>query len=156
MVLASFDNNWKNAIYSISGGAFFLFCAVFALSSNIAYLQKWLIDEHEQLSDAGLTIALACMCIAAWFTDLLGLHAVFGAFIVGSVIPRGAFADGLTKRIEPLAVALLLPLFFTYSGLNTKISLLNSWYLWGMCAAILLVAVLGKGVHVQLQQDCWE
>jgi Kef-type K+ transport system membrane component KefB len=51
----------------------------------------------------------------------------------------------LIARIQPLAVALLLPLFFTYSGLNTKIGLLDSWYLWGMCVLVLIAAILGKG-----------
>jgi len=55
----------------------------------------------------------------------------------------------LIARIQPLTVALLLPLFFTYSGLNTKIGLLNSGYLWLMCGAVLAAAILGKGVA------CW-
>jgi Kef-type K+ transport system membrane component KefB len=55
----------------------------------------------------------------------------------------------VVNRIQPLAVALLLPLFFTYSGLNTRIGLLNSGYLWLMCGLVMLAAVLGKGVA------CW-
>jgi Kef-type K+ transport system membrane component KefB len=55
----------------------------------------------------------------------------------------------VVHRIQPLAVALLLPLFFTYSGLNTRIGLLNSGYLWLMCGLVMLAAVLGKGVA------CW-
>src|SRR4029450_12602065 len=55
----------------------------------------------------------------------------------------------LIGRIQPLTVALLLPLFFTYSGLNTKIGLLNTGFLWLMCCAVLAAAVLGKGVA------CW-
>jgi Kef-type K+ transport system membrane component KefB len=99
-----------------------------------------------ELSDAGLAIGLACMALGAWFTDLIHLHAVFGAFVIGAMMPRGAVSDGLIARIQPLAVALLLPLFFTYSGLNTQIGLLNSWYLWGMSLLVLVAAILGKGV----------
>jgi Kef-type K+ transport system membrane component KefB len=77
---------------------------------------------------------------------LIHLHAVFGAFVIGAMMPRGAVSDGLIARIQPLAVALLLPLFFTYSGLNTQIGLLNSWYLWGMSLLVLVAAILGKGV----------
>jgi Kef-type K+ transport system membrane component KefB len=58
-------------------------------------------------------------------------------------------AEGVIEKIQPLTVALLLPLFFTYSGLNTKITLLDSWELWGISLAILLTAILGKGVA------CW-
>ena len=89
------------------------------------------------------------MALGAWFTDLVGLHAVFGAFIMGAAIPRGLIAEQLITRIQPLTVALLLPLFFTYSGLNTKIALLNTGFLWLMCGAVLVAATLGKGVA------CW-
>ena len=67
-----------------------------------------------------------------------------------TAIPRGAMTCGLITRIQPLAVALLLPLFFTYSGLNTRIGLLNSWYLWAMCLLVLAAAILGKGVACYL------
>ncbi len=93
--------------------------------------------------------ALALMAIGAWFTDLIGLHAVFGAFVMGASMPRGAAVRDLIGRIQPLTVALLLPLFFTYSGLNTKIGLLNTAFLWLMCGAVFAAATLGKGVA------CW-
>ncbi len=89
------------------------------------------------------------MALGAWFTDLVGLHAVFGAFVMGAAMPRGVIARDAIARIQPLTLALLLPLFFTYSGLNTKITLLNSGFLWLMCGAVLFVAVVGKGV------GCW-
>ena len=97
---------------------------------------------------AASLIMLALMA-GAWFTDLIGLHAVFGAFVMGVAMPRGAVTRDLIARIQPLTVALLLPLFFTYSGLNTKIGLLSSGFLWLMCAAVLAAAILGKGVA------CW-
>jgi len=65
---------------------------------------------------------------------------------MGIAMPRGKFAEELHRLLYPLTVTLLLPVFFVYSGLNTKIGLLNSPYLWGLAAAVLLVAVLGKGV----------
>src|SRR5258707_12350157 len=86
------------------------------------------------------------MALGAWFTDLIELHAVFGAFVMGAAMPRGVVARDIVARIQPLTVALLLPLFFTYSGLNTKISLLNTGFLWLMCGAILVAGVVGKGV----------
>jgi Kef-type K+ transport system membrane component KefB len=68
---------------------------------------------------------------------------------MGAAMPRGVVTRDTIARIQPLTVALLLPLFFTYSGLNTKIGLLNSAFLWAMCGAVLLAAMLGKGVA------CW-
>jgi Kef-type K+ transport system membrane component KefB len=114
----------------------------------MARAHRWLVHEGA-LTDAGLVVGLAMMALGAWFTDLIGLHAVFGAFVMGAAMPRGVVSRDLIARIQPLTVALLLPLFFTYSGLNTKIGLLNSWFLWLMCAAVLAAAVLGKGLA------CW-
>jgi len=114
----------------------------------LARAQTLLVKEGS-LTEAGLVIGLALMGLGAWFTDLIGLHAVFGAFVMGAAMPRGIVTRDLIGRIQPLTVALLLPLFFTYSGLNTKISLLNTGFLWLMCGAVLLAAVLGKGVA------CW-
>jgi Kef-type K+ transport system membrane component KefB len=105
--------------------------------------------ERDSLSEAGLVVGLALMALGAWFTDKVGLHAVFGAFVMGAAMPRGAVTRDLIASIQPLTVALLLPLFFTYSGLNTKIGLLNTGFLWMMCGAVLAVAILGKGVA------CW-
>jgi Kef-type K+ transport system membrane component KefB len=94
-------------------------------------------------------ICLALMALGALATDKLGLHAVFGSFLVGTVIPRGTIVRGVTDRVEPLTVALLLPMFFTFSGLNTQIGLLNSASSWIMCLLVLVVAMIGKGV------SCW-
>jgi Kef-type K+ transport system membrane component KefB len=113
----------------------------------LAWLSQWLFDKGS-LTETGLVVALSTMALAAWFTDAIGLHAVFGAFIAGAVMPRSVARDTI-QRVQPLAVTLLLPLFFTYSGLNTKIGLLNTPFLWLMCAAVLFAAVAGKGIA------CW-
>jgi Kef-type K+ transport system membrane component KefB len=143
VVLASFDNNIGHALYNIGGAIGFVSVALLIIRPLLATFSTLLI-QNEKLTDAGLVIGIAMMSLGAWFTDLIGLHAVFGAFIMGAAMPRGLMVRDLCARIQPLAVALLLPLFFTYSGLNTKIGLLNTWYLWGMCAAVLVAAVMGK------------
>lgn len=74
---------------------------------------------------------------------------MFGAFVMGTAMPRGVVSRSLIERIQPLTVALLLPLFFTYSGLNTRIDLLNSSFLWLMTGLVTVAAVCGKGVA------CW-
>jgi Kef-type K+ transport system membrane component KefB len=102
------------------------------------------------LGETGFVLALAVMALGAWFTDLIGLHAVFGAFVVGTTIPRSVMARDLTSRIQPLAVTLFLPLFFTYSGLNTKITLLYSPTLMLIAGAVFVAAVVGKGVACAL------
>jgi Kef-type K+ transport system membrane component KefB len=83
--------------------------------------------------------------LGAWFTDFIQIYAVFGAFIMGIAMPRGKFTEELHRMIYPLTITLLLPVFFVYSGLNTKIGLVNSAYLWGLTALVLIVAITGKG-----------
>jgi Kef-type K+ transport system membrane component KefB len=143
VVLASFNQNIGAAVYNIAGALGYV---AFVLLVIRPLLNKFagLLVKDEKLSDSGMVCILALMSFGAWFTDLVGLHAVFGAFVMGTAVPRGIVTRDLTSRIEPLVVAVLLPLFFTYSGLNTKIGLLNTWYLWGMCLAVLFAAVTGK------------
>jgi Kef-type K+ transport system membrane component KefB len=148
VVLASFDENWSHAWVNIGGGAGYVAIALLVVRPLLARMQPWLVKDGA-LTDAGLVVGLALMALGAWWTDLIGLHAVFGAFVMGAVMPRGVVARDLIARIQPLTVALLLPLFFTYSGLNTKIGLLNTGFLWLMCSAVLVAAILGKGVA------CW-
>ena len=149
IVLASFDQNWSHAWVNIGGGAAYATLAFLVLKPLVSRFQARAVKNGE-LTEAGLAAGLALMAIGAWFTDMIGLHAVFGAFIMGAAMPRGTVARDLLARIQPLSVALLLPLFFTYSGLNTRIGLLNSGYLWLMCGAVLVAAVLGKGVACAL------
>jgi Kef-type K+ transport system membrane component KefB len=148
IVLASFDRNWSHACFNIGGGVAYVLVALTIIRPLLARTQSLMLKD-DTLTEAGLVVGLALMALAAWFTDLIGLHAVFGAFIMGVAMPRGAMTRALIERIQPLTVALLLPLFFTYSGLNTKIGLLNTGFLWLMCSAVLVAAVLGKGVA------CW-
>ncbi len=143
VVLASFDDNLGGVIYNIGGAVGYVALTLLIIRPLLAKCSSLLIKD-EKLSDAGLVTAIAMMSVGAWFTDLIGLHAVFGAFIMGAAMPRGIMVRDLVARIQPLTVALLLPLFFTYSGLNTKIGLLNTWFLWGMCIAVLVAAVMGK------------
>jgi Kef-type K+ transport system membrane component KefB len=148
VVLASFDQNFNHALLNIGGGLAYVALTLLVIKPLLARAERWL-QKNGELSEAGLVAGLALMALGAWFTDLIGLHAVFGAFVMGAAIPRGVVTRDLIARIQPLTVALLLPLFFTYSGLNTKIGLLNSSFLWLMCGAVLVAAVVGKGVA------CW-
>jgi Kef-type K+ transport system membrane component KefB len=147
LVLATFDGDHAHAIWNVGGGAGFVLAMLFVVRPLLQWLSQWLFDKGS-LTETGLVVALATMAVAAWFTDMIGLHAVFGAFVAGAVMPRGVARD-VIQRIQPLAVSLLLPLFFTYSGLNTKIGLIDTPFLWLMCGAVLFAAVAGKGLA------CW-
>lgn len=148
VVLASFDGNMAYAVTNIAGGIGYVAVTLGVVKPLLA---RWAagIERRGELSDREFVVCLALMSIGAWFTDLIGLHAVFGAFLMGAAMPRGLVARELIARVQPLTVALLLPLFFTYSGLNTQIGLLDSAYLWGMTGLVMVAAIGGKGVA------CW-
>ncbi len=148
VVLASFDDNWFHAVQNIGGGIAYVAVTLALIRPLLAKFQCHLL-QGQSLSEAGLVVCLALMALGAWATDTLGLHAVFGAFVMGAAMPRGVVTKDLISRVQPLTLALLLPLFFTYSGLNTKIGLLNNSTLWILCIAVLAAAILGKGVA------CW-
>lgn len=103
-------------------------------------------ERQNTITPPVLTTVLILLMACAWFTDTIGIYAIFGAFILGVAMPSGFFADRLTAILEPLVTTFLLPLFFVYSGLNTQIGLLNSPTLWAVTLGILLVSIAGKGV----------
>lgn len=148
IVLASFDGDFTHAAVNIVGGMAYVAVTLGILKPLLA---RWSagIERRGTLSDREFVRCLILLALGAWFTDRIGLHAVFGAFVMGVAMPRGLVVHALIERIQPMTVALLLPLFFTYSGLNTRIDLLDSTYLWMMTGLVLLAAVGGKGIA------CW-
>ncbi len=149
IVLSMADSDWTQATRTIAGGAAYV-AFVFLMVRPVLARLKYRVIKDGQLTDAGQAAGLTMMTLGAWFTELIGLHAVFGAFIMGTAIPRGICARDLMASIQPLCVALILPLFFAYSGLNTQITLLNTAYMWLMCGVVLAVAVVSKGVACAL------
>ncbi|MBL8890692.1 MAG: cation:proton antiporter [Planctomycetaceae bacterium] len=149
LVLASFNGDFQAAIVSIGGGFCFVMVAGLVVKPLLRKFQWIFLNQKQELTETGLVLAIIVMALGAMTTDWLHLHAVFGAFIAGATIPRPVVYRQVIERIQPLTVVLLLPLFFTYSGLNTQISLLNTPTLWFISLVVLAVAVLGKGVA------CW-
>lgn len=85
------------------------------------------------------------MLLSAWATEVIGIHALFGAFLAGAIMPPNlSFRRLLIGKLEDVSVVLLLPLFFVFTGLRTRIGLLTDGHLWLTCAAVIGVAVLGK------------
>jgi Kef-type K+ transport system membrane component KefB len=78
-------------------------------------------------------------------TEWLGIHAFFGAFFIGAVMPkRHDFVRALTEKLEDVAVVLFLPIFFAFVGLRTSIGLVNGVEMWFYCLLIILTAIVGK------------
>jgi Kef-type K+ transport system membrane component KefB len=107
-------------------------------------------ERHNEITAPVLSIVLILLMACAWFTDAVGIYAIFGAFILGVAMPSGFFAQRLTANLEPLVTTFLLPLFFVYSGLNTQIGLVNSPKLWAVTLGILAVSIAGKGIACTL------
>ncbi|KAK6535873.1 K(+)/H(+) antiporter [Arthrobotrys megalospora] len=96
-------------------------------------------------SQGALTVTLLLCLASAWFANVIGIHAIFGGFVVGLICPHdGGFAPAVAEKIEDLVTVLFLPLYFTLSGLRTNIGLLNSGIVWGYVFGVLFVAFFAK------------
>ncbi|KAI1429774.1 K+/H+ antiporter 1 [Xylaria sp. FL1777] len=92
-----------------------------------------------------IAVTLLLVLTSAWFTSIIGVHAIFGAFLVGLICPHdGGFAIKVTEKIEDLITVLFLPLYFAFSGLSTDLGLLNDGITWAYVIAIIVVAFGGK------------
>jgi Kef-type K+ transport system membrane component KefB len=111
-------------------------------------LPRWIGQfalERPNPSKMVLAIVITVALISAWITETIGIHALFGAFLAGIVIPQVAgFRDKLVLRVESITGVLLLPLFFAFTGLRTHIGLLNTAQDWLICLVIIGVATAGK------------
>jgi Kef-type K+ transport system membrane component KefB len=102
-------------------------------------------ERNGGLTQDMLGVVLLVALASAWTTEALGVHALFGAFLAGAVMPKGeGFVHALTNKLEDVTVVLLLPLFFAFTGLRTRIGLVEGAQMWGYCGLIVLVAVAGK------------
>lgn len=101
--------------------------------------------NREMVSKPVLAIVFLVMLLSAYATEIIGIHALFGAFLAGVVMPPDLnFRKILVEKIEDVSLVLLLPLFFVFTGLRTQIGLLTEGSLWATCGLVILVAVLGK------------
>lgn len=127
-------------VLAIAGGAGMVVVLYFLVRFRAPVLGATDRLTSEQL----LLVTLLVLCVAAWYTDRIGLYAVFGAFSLGAAYPRSPRIDRTVETTAPLSGMLLLPLFFTYSGLNTDTGLLTDPALLLFAGGCTLVAVVGK------------
>jgi Kef-type K+ transport system membrane component KefB len=157
IVLATFGTTQPVAIFGIEIGPQFI-----AIGGSILYgilmltLGRKILtpfgvraEKLGQVSQPMMAMVLALFCLSAWYTDFIGVHAVFGGFILGIAMPRGLFAKQLREQIEPFTLVFLLPMFFTSSGLKTTLNVLIDPAFYLPSLAILVASIFGKGVA------CW-
>lgn len=102
-------------------------------------------DSRENMSKQVVAIFFLTLLISSYTTEIIGIHALFGAFLAGTIMPENSkFRNIFIQKIEDVALVLLLPLFFVFTGLRTQIGLLNDIYLWKVTGLIILVAISGK------------
>jgi K+:H+ antiporter len=144
IVLGSFTGTASLALVA-AGGALLYVAVVFAGARRVLAPLAAAAERADTVRTRSLVTVLCLLAAGAWFTDYIGIHSVFGAFILGVGVPRGALARELRRAIEPLTLALFVPLFFVYSGLNTRLTLLDSATLWLVTAAVFIGACAAKG-----------
>ena len=145
IAIASYQRDPQIAVLAVGGGVAFGLFATLALPRLLAPLGNRVAREGG-IDAPTLVLVLTVVMLGAWCTDAIHIYAVFGAFLVGIAMPRGRFQEELRRILYPMTTSLLLPFFFVYSGLNTRIGVVNTWGLWGIAIAVLAAAILGKGV----------
>ena len=134
------------------------FSVLYTIGFSIAYVLLMLKVIHPMLEKLGdvytsrkkmqtpiIAFIFMIMIVSSYVTSIIGIHALFGAFIAGVVMPSNInFRKIVIDKIEDVSIILLLPLFFVITGLRTQIGLLNEGHLWITFGWILLVAVAGK------------
>lgn len=100
---------------------------------------------HNGPTQSMVALTILLVLTSAWFTSIIGVHAIFGGFLVGLICPHeGGFSIKLTEKIEDLVSVLFLPLYFTLSGLSTNLGLLDDGITWGYVVGVIAVAFTGK------------
>ena len=104
-------------------------------------------DRTGKLPQFLVAIIYMAVVASALITETIGIHFIFGAFLIGAVMPKNAgLTRELAEKTEDFVLVFLLPLFFAYSGLKTEVGLLNSPDKWLLCLAVIGVAIIGKYV----------
>ena len=127
-------------------GLVVLFVAVMLLVVR-PRLPRWLGGEETGAAPGRdvMAAALIFMTVSALLTEITGIHALFGAFLAGVIMPQSkGFREGMTLQLENFSSVFLLPLFFAFSGLRTHLGLMNDPACWLVCAGIITVAMAGK------------
>jgi Kef-type K+ transport system membrane component KefB len=138
--------SFKSAIYVI----LLAIAYVLIMIKFIRPFLKRVGDLHQTRESMGkpiVAIFFMTLILSSYATETIGIHALFGAFMAGAIMPENLRVRNiLVEKIEDIALVLLLPLFFVFTGLRTQIGLLNDIHLWEVTGLIILVAITGKFV----------
>jgi Kef-type K+ transport system membrane component KefB len=135
-----------SALYIIALAIAYVLMMLFVVKPFLKRVGE-LYSKSDNLSKPVVAIFFLTLIVSAYLTEVIGIHALFGAFMAGAIMPDNAkFRNVFIEKVEDVSVILLLPLFFVFTGLRTEIGLINEPYLWKITGYIILVAVIGKFV----------
>jgi Kef-type K+ transport system membrane component KefB len=136
--------SFVSSLYTIAVAIGYVFVMIKVVQPFLKRVGE-LYPTRENMSKQVVAIFFLTLILSAYSTEVIGIHALFGAFMAGTIMPDNTkFRNILTEKIEDVALVLLLPLFFVFTGLRTEIGLINDPYLWKITGLIILVAVAGK------------
>ncbi|KAL2329251.1 hypothetical protein Fmac_022678 [Flemingia macrophylla] len=132
------------SLWVILCAAAFVLFAIFVIKPLLAIMAKR-SPEGEPVQEIYICITLTLILACSFVTDTIGIHALFGAFVVGIVMPKdGPFAGVLIEKIEDLVMSLFLPLYFVSSGLKTNVATISGGLSWAMLVLVIFTACFGK------------
>lgn len=138
--------DFVGSLYVISLALLYVLAMLFIVKPFLKRIGD-LYAEKENIGKPVMAIFFLLLIISSYATEVIGIHALFGGFMMGAIMPDIAkFRMIFIEKVEDVSVILLLPLFFVFTGLNTQVGLLNDPYLWKVTAGIIAVAVVGKFV----------
>ncbi|MGL5015236.1 MAG: cation:proton antiporter [Bacteroidales bacterium] len=151
--------SFVSAIYTIAFSVIYCLFMFLILRPFLRSLGK-IYNRKEVINKTFIAFIFAILIISATVTQIIGIHALFGAFVAGVVMaPNLRFRKIMSEKVEDIAIVLLLPLFFVFTGLRTEIGLLNSPELWIMCLIFTAVAIVGKfgggAISAKLAGESW-
>ncbi len=136
--------NITGAIITIITTLVYVLIMLFAVRPLLRVMAARFYDNNKA-APVFISTIFILIIVSAFVAELIGIHALFGAFLAGVIMPSDfSLRKFFSEKVEDLSTSLLLPLFFAFTGLRTQIGLLNTPYLWMVCLAIIIVAVVGK------------
>ena len=136
--------SFVSALYVIALAVIYVFVMIKLVRPFLKRIGE-LHAQKDNLSKVIVAIFFLTLLVSSYATEVIGIHALFGAFMAGAIMPENAkFRHLFIEKVEDVSLVLLLPLFFVFTGLRTQIGLLNDPQLWKLTGLIILVAVVGK------------
>lgn len=149
---------WCLLAFVVSAAQVTIMSAVYTLILTILYITIMFVfvrpvvtkavmklDQHKMIAEGELAIICLGIFLSALATEYIGIHAIFGAFLFGAILPENSkLAHDLNFRLQDLVRVIFLPCFFAYTGMRTQIGLVSTQHDWIICGLIIAVATLGK------------